>query len=68
MAMNFVTFNQDYSYLAVGELFPPRSAYQAACKGSRQLTPASDREGIPYLYHRTICQELRDKGREYCGD
>lgn len=30
MAMNFVTFNQDYSYLAVGELF--------FCSGTRAMT------------------------------
>ena len=53
MAMNFVTFNQDYSYLAVGELSPVVTRIRAYL-----LTPASHRQGIPHIHNRSLCEEL----------
>lgn len=49
--MNFVTFNQDYSYLAVGTC-------DLALLDWRQLTLARHIERVPHLYDRPLCQEL----------
>lgn len=53
--MNFVTFNQDYSYLAVGK------TYFLRVLPRHFLTRNSDFQGIPYIYDRPLRQKLRNK-------
>jgi hypothetical protein len=54
--MNYVTFNQDYSYLAVGMYI--RCCSPPVALGVLTENWARDIEGIPYLHDRSICQEL----------
>lgn len=59
MAMNYVTFNQDYSHLAVG---------RSNSAGNRAL-PDQNRNiaRLSYLHHRPLLKMLRDKGRQHCN-
>lgn len=63
MAMNFVTFNQDYSYLAVGThastLFRVNQLIMHV-PWLRLTSVDSDAERIPYLHDGSLCEELRD--------
>ena len=61
MAMNFVTFNQDYSHLAVGEII--------LCLLSRGLADKAryrHLERLPHIYHRTFSEMLRNQRRRHC--
>lgn len=61
MAMNFVTFNQDYSHLAVGET---SSAHRVM--GFLNRTQCRHLERLPDIYHRTFPEMLRNQGRRHC--
>lgn len=57
--MNFVTFNQDYSYLAVG-----KPCFLLVLL-RHFLTRNSHFQGLPYIYDRPLRQKLRDKRGEH---
>jgi hypothetical protein len=60
MAMNFVTFNQDYSYLAVG-----KTAWSVFTTGA-SLTPlVSYFQGVSHIHNRAFREELRDQRWEH---
>lgn len=61
MSMNFVTFNQDYSHLAVGEYL---LSYEAILLSDN---PIRHVKGIPYIHNWPILQMLRNQARWHCA-
>jgi len=58
--MNFVTFNQDYSHLAVGTYGEALEEISVANTSPRYL------KRLPDIYHRPFLKMLRVKTRRYC--
>ena len=60
MSMNFVTFNQDYSHLAVGiKLSHPRDYSCPNSNGNRNIAR------LPDIYYGSFCKMFRDEGGGY---
>ena len=62
MSMNFVTFNQDYSHLAVGKWLGA-----ATHKGFVLSLCSRYLKGLQNLHYGSLLEMLRVKARRYCA-
>lgn len=63
MSMNFVTFNQDYSHLAIGTFNP--SSWEGSSSSPSLTSSRRYLKRLSNIHHRSFFKMLRDQSRRY---